>query len=166
MRFLIFAAALLSLSATVFAQTNQIFNTTISYDQTYDDGSLSTTGIACSNGMNGVIDQNHAMTLFDIPHWPNISGAPFIAGWNSVNCSSCWELQVTVPNFGTTVIHLLAIDVSSGGFNVGLNVMNNLTHGEAFDLGRVPATAQRVASTACEQGQSNKPPAPHASRAP
>ena len=106
-----------------------------------------------------------ALTLAEIPGWPNISGAPFIAGWNSVNCSSCWEL--TLPEFNNVVIHLLAIDVSGpGGFNVGLNVMNNLTHGNAIDLGRVSAIAQRVAQTSCEQGQSNKPPAPHASQAP
>ena len=58
MRSLILAAVLFLLSATVFSQTTQIFNTTIAYDQTYDNGSLSTTGIACSNGINGVIDQS------------------------------------------------------------------------------------------------------------
>nr|WGT79744.1 cerato-platanin-like protein 2 [Ganoderma boninense] len=154
---------LLSLSATVFTQTTQIFNTTIAYDQTYDNGSLSTTGIACSNGIKGVIDQDGALTLSEIPNWPNISGAPVIAGWNSVNCSSCWELTLG-DNFGT-VVHLLAVDVSSGGFNVGLNVLNNLTRNNALDLGRVPATARRVEQTACEAGQSNKPPAPKVSKA-
>lgn len=58
MLFLAFAAAVLSLFVVVFTQTNQTFDTTIAYDQTYDDGSLSTTGIACSNGINGVIDQS------------------------------------------------------------------------------------------------------------
>lgn len=164
MRSLFLAAALLLLSATVFALTSQSFDTTLAYDQTYDNGSLSTTGIACSNGINGVIDQNGATILSEIPGWPNISGAPVVAGWNSRNCSTCWEL--TLPDFGNTVIHLLAIDVASGGFNVGLNVMNNVTRNRAVDLGRVNATAMQVDLTSCEQGQSNKPPAPHASKAP
>ena len=67
MRSLILAAVLFLLSATVFSQTTQIFNTTIAYDQTYDNGSLSTTGIACSNGINGVIDQSSSTSLY-APH--------------------------------------------------------------------------------------------------
>ena len=107
---------------------------------------------------------DNALILSEIPGWPNISGAPVVAGWNSINCSSCWEL--TLLAFDNPVIHLLAVDVAQGGFNVGLNVLNNLTRNNAIDLGRVPATARRVAQTSCEEGQSNKPPAPHASKAP
>ena len=102
-----------------------------------------------------------ASKFSEIADWPNISGAPAVTGWNSSECGTCWALT-----FNNTVLHVVAIDTSASGFNVGLNVLNNLTRNNAIDLGRVPATARRVAQTSCEEGQSNKPPAPHASKAP
>ncbi|KAM5542021.1 hypothetical protein V8D89_004331 [Ganoderma adspersum] len=151
----IVSAVLLSLSASssVLAQTaGQSFNTTLAYDPVYDNPNLSTTGITCSNGNNGVICKDCALTLSEIPGWPNVSGAPVIAGWNSMNCRTCWEL--TLPDYNTT-IHVRAVDASSGGFNVGFDVLNAATNGQALEVGRVMNVMARTAAsdTLCEQGQ-------------
>ena len=93
-----------------------------------------------------------ALTLSQIPAWPNIAGAPIIAGWNSAACRTCWELAL--PDYNTT-IHVRAVDASSGGFNVGLTVLNAATNGRAIEVGRVTNVMARPAAsdTLCEQGQ-------------
>ncbi|PIL33203.1 hypothetical protein GSI_04653 [Ganoderma sinense ZZ0214-1] len=146
----IIAAVLFSLLASAFAQTSQSFNTTLAYDPVYDNGNLSTTGITCSNGANGVICKNCALTLSQIPGWPNISGAPPISSWNSANCSTCWQLAL--PDFNTT-INVRAVDASSNGFNVGFALMNAATNGQALSRGRVSAVARQIPDAGCEQGQ-------------
>ncbi|TBU24790.1 Cerato-platanin-domain-containing protein [Dichomitus squalens] len=155
MQFLSLSAGLLFLS-TVLAQTGK-FNTNLTYDQIYDDGDESTQAIACSNGANGVIDKEGALTLSEIIGWPNIAGAPAIKHWNSPNCSTCWELT-----YNDAILHVFAIDTATDGFNVGLNVMNNLTNGSAVALGRVAITAVQVLATACEQESPRRHPPPSA----
>lgn len=145
MQLLVFAAILFSLSATVLAQTAP-FNTTLSYDPIYDNGNLSTTSITCSNGNNGAICKYCALTLSEIPGWPNI------AGWNSDSCRTCWKLTLG-PEFGNVTFNVRAIDAAPGGFTVGFGLMDAVTGGQALEKGRVGVVAQGVNDTACEQGQ-------------
>ena len=81
------AAALLSLSASVFAQTSQSFNTTLTYDPVYDNANLSTTGIACSNGNNGVICKSLSSPL-------------------SMSCSTLILCARTMSMLGTHIDHI------------------------------------------------------------
>lgn len=83
-------------------------------------------------------------TLGSLPSFPNIGGAPAIGGFNSAACGTCWQLT-----FNGTSINVLAIDTGAAGFNIAEAALNNLTHGNAIQLGRINATATQVNASAC-----------------
>lgn len=123
-------------------------STSVTYDQTYDNkaGSLST--VACSNGPNGLLTQGYN-TFGDLPSFPNIGGASAVAGWNSPNCGTCWELTFTDGQGKATSINVMAVDYAANGFNIGLTAMNNLTSGHAVQFGVVDVASKQVAASAC-----------------
>jgi hypothetical protein len=49
----------------------------------------------------------------------------------------------------TRTVNIIAVDVGSKGFNIARAAMNELTNGQATQLGRVPVTANQVAPSAC-----------------
>ena len=73
-----------------------------------------------------------------------IGGAFAVEGFGSAMCGSCWELT-----YGSTTIHVLAIDHAQEGFNIALGAMDKLTGGQAQQLGRVMAQAKQVTPIAC-----------------
>ena len=115
---------------------------TVSFDQTYDQASNSLAIVACSNGANGLLTKGFT-TFGSLPTFPNIGGSFAVAGFNSPNCGTCWNLS-----FNGTSINVLAID-HSVGFNIALEALNTLTNGNAVQLGRITATATQVAASAC-----------------
>ncbi|THH31431.1 hypothetical protein EUX98_g2747 [Antrodiella citrinella] len=115
----------------------------VSFDQTYDDASNSLDIVSCSDGQNGLITKGFT-TFGSLPSFPNIGGAAAVAGFNSPNCGTCWELE-----FEGNTINVLAIDHTLTGFNIALAAMNTLTNGNAQFLGRINATATQVAGSAC-----------------
>ena len=120
----------------------------VSYDTAYDNpmGSLST--VACSDGSNGMLTRG--FTNFDsLPKFPHIGGAPEITGWNSSNCGTCWSLTYTNPQKVSKSVNILAIDVSTPDFTIALSAMDELTGGQAQNLGKVTITAAQVASSVC-----------------
>lgn len=116
----------------------------VSYDTGYDDASRSMTVVSCSDGTNGLITKYGYSTQGAIPHFPYVGGADVIAGWNSANCGTCWQLT-----YGGRTINVLAIDHTATGFNLAEAAMNELTNGQAAALGRVDATAVQVAASEC-----------------
>lgn len=110
----------------------------VSYDTKYDVGGSSLTTVACSDGDNGLISRGYT-NFASVPGFPNIGGAPTIPGWNSPNCGKCYEIHYSNPNFQNT-IYVTAVDAAPGGFNLGLNAMNELTNNRGVELGRVQAT--------------------------
>ncbi|KAI0805151.1 EC5 protein [Xylaria sp. FL0064] len=129
--------SLLSLTALVSAVS-------VSYDQGYDNGARSMTAVACSDGPNGLITRYGWQTQGQIPKFPNIGGAPAVAGWNSASCGTCWTLT-----YNGRSVSVLAVDAGYGSFNIALGAMNTLTNGQAVALGRVDATVVQAPLSAC-----------------
>ncbi|KAI0713557.1 Cerato-platanin [Earliella scabrosa] len=116
---------------------------TVSYDETYDNKSGRLTTVACSDGENGLLTKGFS-TFGSLPQFPNIGGAAAVGGWNSDQCGTCWQLT-----YKGRSINVLAIDHTDTGFNLALKAMDTLTNGQAKFLGRIDATAKKVASSQC-----------------
>ncbi|KAI0750311.1 Cerato-platanin [Daedaleopsis nitida] len=134
-----FATLLVALSALA----SSALGVTVSYDETYDNASGSLTTVACSDGENGLIPKGFS-TFGSLPHFPNIGGAAAVAGWNSDQCGTCWQLT-----YKGRSINVLAVDHTDAGFNIALGAMNTLTNNQGVFLGRIDATATKVASSQC-----------------
>lgn len=133
------SAAVLAILAALAAP---ILADTVSFDTVYDDPSVSLDEVACSDGPNGLLTKG--FTTFGSLPTKNIGGAAAVAGFNSPQCGSCWELT-----FNGTSINVLAIDHAGSGFNIAEGAMNALTNGQAAFLGRIDATATQVNASAC-----------------
>ena len=72
----------------------------VSYDTGYDDASRPLSGVACSDGKNGLITRYGFQTQGNIPNYPNIGGYVGVAGWNSsqVRIQSSAALIRTLPS--------------------------------------------------------------------
>ena len=121
--------------------------TAISYDPKYDQGTSSLTTVSCSDGVNGLISKGYS-DFKSLPGFPLIGGAPTVEGWDSPNCGKCYQIHYKAGNVDKT-INVLAVDVARGGFNLGLQAMNQLTNGLAEQLGRVQATYSEVDQSQC-----------------
>ncbi|KAI1638067.1 immunomodulatory protein [Biscogniauxia mediterranea] len=135
MQFTTFVAQILSLVAVTSAAS-------VAYDQNYDNGGQSTNTVACSDGIYGLAGR--FPTFGSFPQFPYIGAADVVAGWNSPQCGTCWQLTWQGKS-----INVLAIDHAGSGFNIAVDAMNALTGGRAVELGRIDATATQVASSVC-----------------
>ncbi|KAF7594082.1 hypothetical protein BBP40_010219 [Aspergillus hancockii] len=149
-----FATSLLALfSSALAAPVEQSSDATtaatvsVSYDQKFDVAGSSLTTVACSDGINGLINRGYS-TFGSLPSFPNIGGAPTVGGWNSPNCGKCYQLHYQAGNIDKSIF-VTAVDAAPGGFNIGLQAMNTLTNGLAEQLGRVSATYTEVAPSNC-----------------
>ncbi|KAI1791554.1 Cerato-platanin-domain-containing protein [Ganoderma leucocontextum] len=161
MRFSAFApvATLLALPAARGQDMGTPVNVSVSFDQTYDNGNNSMEIVACSDGINGLITRNGWTTFSQASGFPNIGGSFAVAGFDSPNCGTCWQLFFAPTN---QTLNVLAIDTAPGGFNIALEAMNVLTNNASVDLGRVEMTAVQVDATGCEQaGVKKLPPSVH-----
>jgi hypothetical protein len=143
MKFTSFVAGIIALALSTLTLA-----TAVSYDETYDKSSGSLNSVACSNGEHGLIPRGFK-TFGSLPNFPYIGGAEAVAGWNSPNCGTCWELTYTNGQGKKTTINVLAIDHAKSGFNIALKAMNKLTNGEAKQLGRVDVVSKQVADSKC-----------------
>lgn len=119
----------------------------VSYDERYDQGTSSLTTVSCSDGTNGLITQGYS-NFESLPNFPLIGGAPTVEGWNSPNCGKCYQLHYQNGKVDKT-INVLAVDSAVGSFNLGLQALNQLTGGNAQQLGRVDATYTEVEASQC-----------------
>ncbi|KAK0504139.1 secreted insect toxic protein [Armillaria luteobubalina] len=117
--------------------------TTVGWDSGYGVGTNSLANVACSNGVNGLLTKGFT-TYNSLPTFPNISSSDSIAGWNSPNCGSCWQLTYN----GQTVT-VTAIDHAASGFYTSQATLDALTNGHAVEFGTVQATATQVDASAC-----------------
>ncbi|PIL33012.1 hypothetical protein GSI_04461 [Ganoderma sinense ZZ0214-1] len=142
-------AVSLSLLATLFAPTAlgaaTATTVSVSFDQAYDNPDTSLTTVACSDGSNGMLAKGYT-TFGSLPSFPNIGGAPagVVAGWNSAACGTCWALS-----YNGRSVNVLAVDSAVDGWNIGLGAMNELTGGQARQLGRVDGVASLVDGAEC-----------------
>ncbi|KAK8005309.1 SnodPr.t1.c1 [Apiospora arundinis] len=116
----------------------------VAYDTGYDNGSRSMTAVSCSDGVNGLITRYGWQTQGQIPKFPYIGAVDAVAGWNSPQCGTCWQLS-----YNGKTINVLAVDHAASGFNIALDAMNALTNGQATMLGRIDAQATQVAVSNC-----------------
>ncbi|EAU37999.1 allergen Asp f 15 precursor [Aspergillus terreus NIH2624] len=138
------AAATLALLGALLPAASAQQSVSVSYDQRYDVAGSSMNTVSCSDGVNGLTSK--WPTFGSVPKFPHIGGSPTIPGWNSPNCGKCYKLT-----YGGKSIFVTAIDAAPGGFNLALSAMNDLTNGQAVNLGRVQATYQEVAKSNCGQ---------------
>ena len=131
-------------TAILAAAAAPVLGVTLSYDETYDNSAGSLSTVACSDGPTGLLTKGFS-TFGSLPHFPNIGGAAAIAGWNSDQCGTCWQLS-----YNGKSINVLAIaHAEAGTWNIALAALNDLTNGQAIDLGRVEAVATLVDSSVC-----------------
>lgn len=116
----------------------------VSYDTGYDDPNRALTSLSCSDGANGLITRYGWQIQSQVADFPYIGGADVIAGWNDVDCGTCWQLS-----YNGRSINVLAVDHTATGFNLAQAAMDDLTNGQAVALGRIDATATQVAVSAC-----------------
>ncbi|EYE97739.1 allergenic cerato-platanin Asp F13 [Aspergillus ruber CBS 135680] len=144
---------ILSLSSTALAmpfaspQAAASQTISVSYDERYDQGTSSLTTVSCSDGTNGLITQGYS-DFESLPNFPLIGGAPTVEGWNSPNCGKCYQLHYQNGKVDKT-INVLAVDSAVGSFNLGLQALDQLTGGNAQQLGRVDATYTEVEASQC-----------------
>ena len=96
----------------------------------------------CATDPHGLV--NRFPTFGSLPNFPHIGGAPAVEGWDSAACGTCWQIT-----YNGQSINVLAIDVGRDGFNLSEEAMNDLTNGQAAQLGRVDASATQVAPSVC-----------------
>ncbi|KAF2145675.1 uncharacterized protein K452DRAFT_284037 [Aplosporella prunicola CBS 121167] len=118
--------------------------TSVSYDTGYDDASRSLTAVSCSDGANGLITKYGWQTQGAVAGYPHIGGSDTIAGWGSANCGKCYQLT-----YNGKSINVLAIDHAANGFNLAQAAMNELTNGQAAQLGRIDAQSVEVPAAQC-----------------
>jgi hypothetical protein len=121
---------------------------TVAYDRAYDVSSSSLNSVACSDGANGL--ESRGFTTFgSLPNFPHIGAVSAVAGWNSPNCGTCWQLTYTGADGTNRSINVLAVDHAGAGFNIALGAMNELTNNMAVQLGRIEAVSTQVPASAC-----------------
>ncbi|KAH9850260.1 cerato-platanin-like secreted protein [Lenzites betulinus] len=114
----------------------------VTYDPVYDKKSNSLNIVACSNGKHGLETKGYK-TFGSLPA-QYLGGAQAVAGWNSPNCGSCWEVT-----YNGTTINVLAIDHADSGLNIAEKGLNKLTHGHAVQRGVIHAKVKQVSASKC-----------------
>ncbi|KAJ5912196.1 Heat-stable 19 kDa antigen [Penicillium subrubescens] len=135
--------ASLNLAAAVPAPAAEAVSVSVSYDPVYDVAGSSTNTVACGS----VLNQKYP-TFGSLPGFPHIGGALAVSGTGSPNCGKCYQLHFSGNGVDKTIT-VLGIDTAPGGFNIGLRAMNDLTNGQAEQLGRVQATYTEVDISQC-----------------
>ncbi|KAJ5363477.1 Heat-stable 19 kDa antigen [Penicillium cataractarum] len=139
--------ASLNLAAAVPAAAPAVardaISVSVSYDPAYDVSTTSLDNTACGSMLT------HTWPTFgNVPGFPHIGGALTIEGSGSLNCGKCYQLHYSGNGVDETIT-VLAIDKATGAFNIGLQAMNDLTNGQAEQLGRVTATYTEVPASQC-----------------
>ncbi|PSN74603.1 Asp f 13-like protein [Corynespora cassiicola Philippines] len=116
----------------------------VSYDTGYDDAGRSLTALSCSDGANGLITRYGWQTQGNIARFPYIGGYQGVGGWNSPQCGTCYGVT-----YNGKTIYVLAVDYTANGFNLAQAAMNDLTNGQAAQLGRIEAQYAQVPLSNC-----------------
>ena len=134
---------LISALTTLLVLASPALSIRVSWDPVYDDKDSSLDIVACSNGPNGLENKGYK-TFGSLRNFPLIGGAFAVAGWNSPNCGTCWEIT-----YKGRTIHALAIDHTDDGFNLSKEAMDMLTNNQAEDLGVIDATYKQLRPVEC-----------------
>lgn len=128
--------------------TALLSSTTTAIQTTYDTGyslpTRSLSEVSCSNGSNGLLSR--FPTQANLPRFPYIGGAFTIAEWNDVHCGGCYNLTYVE---GGRSVFVLAIDHAEVGFNVAVEVLDDLTSGRAVEVGMIDVVWEEVEAPYC-----------------
>ncbi|PWW76094.1 Cerato-platanin [Tuber magnatum] len=141
MQFSTAIVSLLAMAASTFAQVA----TTAGYDRVYDNGSLSTLSLACSDGPNGLFSKGYP-TLGSLPGFPLVGAIETISGWNSPNCGKCYKVTYTATGAS---INIIGVDSAARGIVMSLGALDQLTGNLGEAVGRVDVTYVETARTDC-----------------
>ena len=130
----------LGLSAVSYAASTGAYTVKATFSEFYDNGSLSTNNVACSE-----LTPKYP-TLGSFPTFPNIGGAHAVSGFGSPECGSCWK--ITDPLTDVT-IYVTAIDTAGVGFDLSLEALNTLTDNNATGPGSAEVIAYQVDASEC-----------------
>ncbi|KAI9000591.1 cerato-platanin-like secreted protein [Trametes punicea] len=150
MQFFAILISALSLAAATLGAPNTSGSGTstwqVTFDPVFDNKSNSLNKVACSNGHNGLESKGYT-TFGSLPdQW--IGGVQAIAGWNSPNCGTCWQIS-----YNNVTINMLAVDHTDSGVNVGEVAMNKFTNGHAVQRGVIHAHVKEVDPSNCGFGR-------------
>ncbi|KAG7086433.1 hypothetical protein E1B28_002387 [Marasmius oreades] len=115
----------------------------LQYDNHYDDSGASLSTTACSDGTNGLGNRGYS-TFGSLPSFPRIGAVDAITGWNSDKCGSCWRVTYQGKS-----VNILGMDFAGNGFNVAQSAMDELTNGQAVQLGNIQVDAVEVTPGEC-----------------
>lgn len=133
-----------AVSAAVLSFASLTSAISVSYDTGYDNAGRSLTSVACSDGTNGLITKYGWQSQGNVAGFPRIGGYVGVGGWNSPQCGTCYGVT-----YNGKTIYVLAVDHTGNGFNIALAAMNDLTNGQAVQLGRIEAQYAQVATSNC-----------------
>ncbi|KAK1233372.1 hypothetical protein PQX77_003483 [Marasmius sp. AFHP31] len=134
MKFFVAAVALLTTSVAAVQ---------LQYDNHYDDSGASLATTACSDGQNGLLTRGFS-TFGSLLRFPYIGAVDAIGGWNSPQCGSCWRVT-----YNGKSINVLGVDHAGNGFNVAQAAMDDLTNGQAVNLGNIQVDAVQTSASDC-----------------
>nr|AGL40512.1 cerato-platanin 10 [Moniliophthora perniciosa] len=118
------------------------------YINEFDNGDYSFNNVACSNGEHGMLAKK--LNKFgDLPRNANgvnvYGGGVFtVSGWGDEECGSCWEVY-----YNDRKVRVIAVDTAQDGFNLPKKGMDELTNGQAYDLGVIEVTTQKLKPSDC-----------------
>ncbi len=140
---------LLSFIIPLTAILPAVYSVTVRYDPQYDNRAISLTGVACSDGKNGLLTKGYK-TFGDLPNIPHIGAASAVEKYDSASCGSCWELTYTKPDKTTKTIYVTAIDHAADGFNIAGTALKHLGGQQAVDAGHIEVASKHVAGSYCK----------------
>ncbi|KAF8147779.1 eliciting plant response-like protein [Mycena galopus ATCC 62051] len=133
--------------ASFFLVASVALADTVSYDETYDNASLSVDVLACFAGGPRWIGNGGAHHTRLAPQFP-----VHRRRWRGprLQLAELWDMLAAAYAGTGNTVNILAVDHSAvGTFNIALEAMNTLTNGNAVELGRVNVTAEQVAASVC-----------------
>lgn len=145
MHFKTLSLSLFALAASAIGATTS-HTVTVSYDNVYDDPHTPFSAVSCSDGSRGFLTKGYtSLGTLRLRTGAYVGGAGVIGGWNSPQCGTCWKLSY---NNGAS-IYVVGIDHSGDGWNIPQSAMDELTGGQAAQLGRVEAVAAIADNSWC-----------------
>lgn len=116
--------------------------TKVTWNNIYDNGGQSLSSLACSQWAS----KNNFKTLSDVPGFPFVGGADVVNGTNTAQCGDCY----TINDLQTgEAVSVTVVDAAGAGFVVSLEALNNVTNGEAMELGSIAADVQQAPNGKC-----------------
>ncbi|KAK6437629.1 hypothetical protein LTR95_006176 [Oleoguttula sp. CCFEE 5521] len=116
----------------------------VSYDASKDNGTRSLAEMACADGAFGLTTRYGWQTQGDIPHFP------YLGGWDGVGVFSGWGCGACLAvTYDDKTVNIVVVDRIEYGLDIAETAVDELTDGQATQIGLFDAKVKVVASSAC-----------------